>query len=100
MLFWTLCPASNPSELPCKWGNVMVYSLLDAESNNLVAEFDTATDVLALVRRGIERNGPNDTDTLVLEVEDEQGEVRVVAHGRRLAELADGVVISSAMSAS
>lgn len=32
-------------------------------------------NALVLVLSGIERNGPNDTDTLVLEVEDEDGEL-------------------------
>lgn len=36
--------------------------------------------------RGIERNGPRDTDSL--EVEDERGDVVPIAHGRALADLA------------
>jgi len=40
---------------------------------------------LALVLSGIERNGPRDTDTLVLEVEDEDGELVSTLKGQELA---------------
>ena len=58
------------------------------ESNNLVAEYETLDDALKLVLRGIERNGERDTETLALEVENEQGDVSTVATGQALAELA------------
>ena len=66
----------------------MVYTLWDNEPNNLVAEFGTRRDALALVLRGIERNGPHDTDTLSFDAEDETGQVTTVAHGEKLAVLA------------
>lgn len=66
----------------------MVYALWDTESHNLVAEHETVHEALSLVLRGIERNGPRDTDSLALEVEDERGDVVPIAHGRVLAELA------------
>ena len=66
----------------------MVYALWDTETNNLVAEYGDVDQAFALVRRGIERNGPEDTDALLLQAEDEHGEVRPIAHGQRLAELA------------
>jgi len=66
----------------------MLYSLWDMETNNLVMEYDTERDALALVLEGIERNGPQDTDTLALDVEDEQGNVTSIAYGQALAELA------------
>jgi hypothetical protein len=37
---------------------------------------------------GIERNGPHDTDTPVLEIEDEHGELVSAACGEELAERA------------
>jgi len=66
----------------------MVYALWDNEPNNLVAEFGTRRDALALVLRGIERNGPHDTDRLSLNAEDETGQVTTVAYGEKLAVLA------------
>ena len=66
----------------------MVYALWDMETINLAADYDILRDALALVLEGIERNGPHDTDTLVLEVEDEHGELVSITQGRELAELA------------
>lgn len=42
---------------------------------------------LELVLSGIERNGPHDTDTLVLEAEDAQSELVSTMQGQELAEL-------------
>ncbi len=66
----------------------MIYALWDIPSINLVADYDNLRDALALVLEGIERNGPQDTDTLALEVEDDQGNVTSIAYGQALAELA------------
>jgi hypothetical protein len=66
----------------------MVYALWDNETNNLIAEYGNQRDAFALVLRGIERNGPHDTDTLSLDVEDESGQVVTIAQGHALAELA------------
>lgn len=43
---------------------------------------------VSLQESGIARNGPHDTDTLVLEVEDEQGELISTTQGQALADLA------------
>lgn len=66
----------------------MVYALWDTETNNVVAEYGNQRDALALVLRGIERNGPHDTDTLSLDVEDESGHIITIAYGCELAALA------------
>lgn len=68
----------------------MIYALWDIRSINLVADHDNLRDALALVLEGIERNGPQDTDTLALDVdvEDEEGNVTSIANGQALAELA------------
>lgn len=66
----------------------MLYTLWDIETNNLVAERSERREALALVLKGIEENGPGDTDVLSLDVEDDQGEVTTIAHGAALAELA------------
>lgn len=66
----------------------MVYTLWDTRTTNLVAAYDNEREALELVLSGIERNGLHDTDTLVLEVEDERGELVSTTHGQALAELA------------
>ncbi len=66
----------------------MVYALWDTRTTNLIAAYDNEHDALALVLSGIARNGPHDTDTLVLEVEDEDGELVSTMQGRELADLA------------
>lgn len=66
----------------------MVYTLWDTRTTNLIAAYDNEREALELVLSGIERNGPHDTDTLVLEVEDAQGELVSTIQGRALAELA------------
>ena len=69
----------------------MTYALWDTETNNLVAEYGSLEEALGLVLRGIERNGPQDTETLSLEVEDEQGDAQTVAQGHDLALLAQQI---------
>lgn len=64
------------------------YALWDSRTADMVGDFDNERDALALVLSGIERNGPEDTDTLVFNVEDEDGTIRFIAQGRALAELA------------
>jgi hypothetical protein len=54
----------------------------------MMAAYDNERDALALVLSGIERNGPRDTDTLVLEVEDEKSELVYSLQGQELADLA------------
>lgn len=66
----------------------MVFALWDMETNNLVAEYDNQRDALALVIHGIERNGPHDVDSLMLDLEDDLGRVTTIAHGAELAALA------------
>lgn len=66
----------------------MLYELWDTRTTNLIAFFDNERDALAFVLSGIERNGPHDTDTLFLEVENEAGELLFSAQGEELAELA------------
>lgn len=66
----------------------MVFTLWDIETNNLVGEYSNQREALALVLRGIERNGPRDADSLSLDAEDERGEVTTIAYGRELADLA------------
>lgn len=66
----------------------MNYALWDIRADNMVGGFDNERDALALVLSGIERNGPEDTDTLYLNVEDDEGNVTFIAQGVELAEMA------------
>lgn len=66
----------------------MIRALWDTRTTNLIAAYDNERDALALVLSGIARNGPHDTDTLVLEVEDEDGELVSTMQGQELADLA------------
>lgn len=66
----------------------MIYALWDTDTHNLVAEYERLEEALHLVLRGIERNGPQDADALALEVENEHGDVRILAQGEELASLA------------
>ncbi len=66
----------------------MLYALWDTRTVNLVASFTNRREALALVLSGIQRNGPRDTETLALDVENDQGEVTPIAQGQALADLA------------
>lgn len=76
----------------------MVYALWDTRTTNLIAAYDNEADALALVLSGIERNGPHDTDTLVLEVEDEHGDLVFTVQGQELAELAKRKLLPSTIT--
>ncbi len=76
----------------------MIYALWDIQTVNLVMEYDSELDALALVLEGIERNGPQDTDTLALDVEDDEGNVMSIAYGQALAELAKRKLQPSTMA--
>ena len=69
-------------------GRDMVYALWDSRTTNLIASYDNEREALALVLSGIARNGPHDTETLVLEVEDDAGELIASVQGAELAALA------------
>ncbi len=66
----------------------MVDALWDTRTTNLIAAYDNEHDALTLVPSGIQRNGPHDTDTLALEVEDDDGELVSTIQGQELADLA------------
>jgi hypothetical protein len=64
------------------------YGLWELQSRNLVADFTSERDALALVWENIKHSGPEIADTLALDVEDENGEGHLIATGQELAELA------------
>lgn len=65
-----------------------IYALWEIQTRNLVDDFDNEHDALSLVWENITHNGPAIADTLALNVEDETGEIRSIAAGQELAELA------------
>ena len=67
----------------------MVYALWDLDTNNLVAEYAPLNEALDLVLAGITRNGPQDTNSLSLEIETDDREATTIAQGRALFELAE-----------
>jgi hypothetical protein len=66
----------------------MTYELWDTRGTNIVGAFNNECDALALVLSGIERNGPEDTNPLVLALEDEDGDTHTIAQGKELADRA------------
>ncbi len=73
----------------------MIYALRDTKTNDLAMNRDNVRDALILVWEGIERNGPQDTDTLALYVEDDEGNVTSIAYGQALAERAKRELLAS-----
>jgi hypothetical protein len=66
-----------------------VYELIDVESGNLSGEFDTEDEALEAVRDDIGMYGIESIDTLAMGVISDDGrDVRCLAKGRDLAELA------------
>lgn len=76
----------------------MIYALWDIQTVNLVMEYDSQREALSLVLEGIDRNGPQDTDMLALDVEDDEGNVMSIAYGQALAELAKRKLQPSTMA--
>lgn len=66
----------------------MHYELWDTRSNNLVADFDNEHDALRLVLDARDRNGPDDTDTLSLDICNDAGETQETIFGQALASYA------------
>lgn len=58
------------------------------KSNNLVADFDNERDALLLVLEARARNGDADTDTLSLDICNDDGETQRVIYGEALARYA------------
>jgi hypothetical protein len=65
----------------------MSYDLWDVESGNIVNTFETEHDALAVVRTLLDLNGPEYVQALSLGYEDDDGSMRIVAEGDRLASM-------------
>ena len=67
---------------------ILGYELWDAESGNLLDDFDTEVEALERVRALISLNGPGCTDTLALTSVYEGGRMTTLAMGEALADRA------------
>jgi len=63
----------------------MSYDLWDVESGNIVNTFETERDALAVVRTLLDLNGREYVQALSLGYEADDGSMRIVAEGDRLA---------------
>ncbi|HEU0163657.1 MAG TPA: hypothetical protein VFQ54_01360 [Thermomicrobiales bacterium] len=66
-----------------------MFSLWDERSLDPVGMYRTLDDALAVVREGVELNGPGDTISLSLVEDLPGGELRQIANGARLAAMAN-----------
>ena len=62
----------------------MFFELLDVETGNLIATYETEEEALAVVRRAARLNGPSYVDALALGYEDDDGEGAQLAAGSDL----------------
>ena len=70
----------------------MSYVLWDVETGNVVGDFATEDEALAVVRELLDDNAPDYVDALSLGRTDDDRGTRLVAEGQRLAALARGGV--------
>ena len=64
----------------------MVYEVWNAETANIVGAFDSEADALSAIGRVIEEHGPAYVASLILGVEDDDGESTLIAEGVDLVE--------------
>ena len=67
----------------------MFYELWDLDSGNMIGDFDTEAEALAVVRSLLEVNANSFADLLSLGCTDDDGSFRIVSQGRPLAARAD-----------
>ena len=65
----------------------MAYDLWDVDSGNIVNTFETEQEALAVVRTLLDVNGPEYVQALSLGYEGDDGSMRIVAEGDRLASM-------------
>ena len=66
----------------------MTYEIWETTSNNLLADFDSQAEALALVRRSVDAHGPAAVCSWTLLFEDDDETVHPVAAGEDLVRLA------------
>lgn len=69
----------------------MAYELWDIEYGNLIADFSTEDEALAVVRKAIEVKGPDFITRLALGCEDDSGDSHPIAAGAARAQRAIAV---------
>lgn len=66
----------------------MFYELWDVETGNIIGDFDSEAEALAMVRDLLAANSPDYADALSLGRTDESGQTTLVAESHALAALA------------
>jgi hypothetical protein len=66
----------------------VLYEIWETESRNRVGAFTSIEAALSLVRRSVETHGASYVDSLVLALEDDEGETELIAEGPELAKMA------------
>ena len=66
----------------------MVYELWELSAGNRIGEYETEDEALREVLGTIALYGPERIDTMLLDVEDDAGETRIIAEGPELAKRA------------
>ena len=66
----------------------MAFELWDIESRNIVGDYATEAEALAVVRDLVHRDGPRPVESLLLAFEDDIGRTTPVASGTELVERA------------
>jgi hypothetical protein len=67
----------------------MYFELWDLDTGNIIGDFDTEAEALAVVRSLVEVNTPSFVDMISLGCIEDNGSFRIVARGRPLAARAD-----------
>lgn len=84
-------------------GNTMAYELWDTASRNIVGDYETEGDALAVVHEVLRLDGRHAAETLLLAYEDGRGRTETVATGGALADRAEATgsrfLVSSATPA-
>jgi hypothetical protein len=74
----------------------MAYELWDTDSRNVVGEYDSEAEALAVVRQAIDRDGPDAANSLMLAFEDRTGRSRMIASGAELVDRAQAAAPAEA----
>ena len=71
----------------------MTYELWETRSGNLMGFYDSESEALGVVRRGVEARGVDSVLSVALVREDRRGRSRTIAMGADLAQRAQGLFI-------
>jgi hypothetical protein len=71
-----------------------IFELWDMDTRNLVGTYETQEAALDIVRKTVRRHGHKHAESLALGTEDSRGNVRPIAAGQVLTDLASAAVVS------